>query len=771
MTGRGQAVTRLSALWLATAVLLAATIAWRIELSFDLSAFFPREATLSHNILVEQIQRGPASRLFVIGIGGGAAHDRAEASDGLKAALGRSPLFASVMNGEIDADSSELPAIVRDHYPLLRDLDYSAVSIDAAVKARLRDLAFGGGQALRDIVATDPMLATIDILEALSPVDVDGDLWVAADGRTVVMAEARASSIDTDAQRAALAAIRTAFASLPEAADLAIDVTGFGAFGIELEQAIRAEATLYSIVASLALMLVLLLVFRSPRLVLIAALPLGLGFLAGLALVSVLFDTVHGITLAFGFTMLGIAIDYPLHLASHARAASGAKAIRKVWPTMRIGVASTAAAYLALAFAGSDGLAQLGVFTAAGVIVAALATRTWLPLLVATAPPAEPDAITAPRSPRLGFLAAGAVLVLACGAIVWSPGDGLWDDNLSSLSPVPAGRLASDRVLRSAAATPDMRYQLVLHRPSLQALLVDCERAEQLLASARDSRLIGGWQSICQLLPSQEQQVRRQAAIPNEDVVRERLRQAVAGTPFRVDAFAPFASTLASARRATPLQPPDFAGTPLGAWVDAHLVELESHWVALISLVNPRPGELATLVADWPLAAELIDLQSASVELVRDYRKGALRAIGVGALLILLMLWFDRRRFVTMLWIGTSVTAAIVATLAVTNLVHGSLTVMHLVALLLVLGLGLDYALFLSRVETKADSRFTHKSVFACAASTTIAFGVLALSSIPVLKYLGLTVATGSAVSYLIAYAGSRRAVDGPSEAQQSAVP
>ena len=107
-------------------------------------------------------------------------------------------------------------------------------------------------------------------------------------------------------------------------------------------------------------------------------------------------------------------------------------------------------------------------------------------------------------------------------------------------------------------------------------------------------------------------------------------------------------------------------------------------------------------------------------------------------------------------WIGLTVAASLGTTLAVTSVVHGGVTVMHLVAMLLVVGLGLDYALFLSRSETSREQAETRKGVFACAASTTLAFGILAGSAIPVLKFLGLTVATGSAASYLLAWSGSR---------------
>jgi predicted exporter len=49
----------------------------------------------------------------------------------------------------------------------------------------------------------------------------------------------------------------------------------------------------------------------------------------------------------------------------------------------------------------------------------------------------------------------------------------------------------------------------------------------------------------------------------------------------------------------------------------------------------------------------------------------------------------------------------------------------------------------------------TRHAVLACAATTTATFGILAMSSIPVLKFLGLTVAIGSISSFLLAWAGS----------------
>ena len=742
--------------WLAAIAVAVVVLLTRLQLSFDLSAFFPRHTTLAHEVLIEQVRNGPASRLLVIGIGAAEPEDAIAAGRSLQQALTDDPAFVAVLNGEFDEQSADVPFPVSDYYLLMDDLDFGADALQAAVQERLRDLAFGGGTELLGLISRDPYLATIDVLESLSPAELSGEPWSTANGNAVLLAETKAAAIDIDAQARAVDAIRTSFGGLPGSERLTLDVTGVGAFSVELQDTIRAEATLRSVLASAALLLVLFVVFRNLRMLFVSALPLLTGLLAGLTTVALLFETVHGITLAFGFTLLGVAIDYPLHLFSHARHDSGLSAIRRIWPTMRLGAASTVVAYLALVFSNSTGLAQLGIFTAVGVIVASLATRTWLPWLYEDKTPTASGA--APASPpRLSFVLA--FVVLLGGALAaWASFDaGPWDDNLSSLSPVATERLQTDQALRSAAVTADMRYQLTLHAESLEQLLRDSEALDAVLADAAAKNLLGGWQSVTQVLPSARTQEVRRARIPARGELATNIEAAIDGTPFRADAFDAFLEAAAAARTGPVLTAADIEGSPLGSWLDAHLLQLDDRWVALTALVKPQPEALAGLIADAGLDAGLVDFQEASLSLVRDYRSTATRTILVAALLIVAILWWVRGDPAQTAWVALTVAASLTVTVAIIGVVHGALTVIHMVALLLVLGLGLDYALFLSRSEAAAERKATDIGVLACAASTTIAFMILAASSIPVLKFLGLTIAAGSAVSFAVAWAGSRR--------------
>src|SRR5690606_6709593 len=113
--------------------------------------------------------------------------------------------------------------------------------------------------------------------------------------------------------------LRAAYAALPDAPAGGLEISGPGAFAERMAAQTRNEASLLGTIASVSLLLLLVLAYRSLTRPLHGALPLASGALAGLVATAALFEQVHGITLAFGFTLLGVAQDYPVHLFSHAR--------------------------------------------------------------------------------------------------------------------------------------------------------------------------------------------------------------------------------------------------------------------------------------------------------------------------------------------------------------------------------------------------------------------------------------------------------------------
>src|SRR5690606_37668338 len=198
-----------------------------------------------------------------------------------------------------------------------------------------------------------------------------------AGAQALLLLETSAAGFDPDGQRAAVEAIQAAYANARGEDGGSIEISGPGAFADEIGTRTAREAGWIGAIDSIGLILLLLVAYRSWKIPLLGALPLASAGLAGMASLVLLFgDRVHGITIAFGFTLIGVVQDYPIHFFSQQRAGlSPWDSVRALWPTLATGVAATCIAYLTFLFSGVDGLRQLAVFTIVAMATAALCTR------------------------------------------------------------------------------------------------------------------------------------------------------------------------------------------------------------------------------------------------------------------------------------------------------------------------------------------------------------------------------------------------------------
>ena len=107
--------------------------------------------------------------------------------------------------------------------------------------------------------------------------------------------------------------------------------------------------------------------------------------------------------------------------------------------------------------------------------------------------------------------------------------------------------------------------------------------------------------------------------------------------------------------------------------------------------------------------------------------------------------------------------AGLALTLATLGFMHEPVNLFHVLSLLLVLGLGVDYAIILR----EGRSQQAVLAVFLSMTTTLISFGLLGFSSVPFVRSIGITVAFGVAFTFLIARGreAARCQVDGPARA------
>lgn len=769
----------LAGLWAAALVALAALAWFRLSPGGDLRLFMPAAQTPEQRLLLDSLGEGPGARLLLIAVSGADDETLAEVSQAMRADLESQSQFRRVLNGAADLATID-ESLLAYRYLLTPGFDakpLDAETLRAAFTQRLRDLASPAGAMIEPLLVRDPTLEMLRLAERWQPVVEPArrfDVWFDAQGEhALLLAETEAPGFDPAAQQAALAAVRAALDEAQGDRRLGLEITGPGAFSVLMRARTQDEATWLGWGASAAMLLLLVLAYRGWLLPFLGALPVATAALAGLGAVALCFGSVHGITLAFGFTLIGVALDYPVHLFSHRlpgrRAEEDAAAIS---PTLFAGALSTCLAFASFLASGVAGLAQLAVFAMAGLLAAALATRWLLPALL---PEATTDAANArwlagldrarsalPKSPLWTLLLAlaGAVGVAASEAP-------LWDDSLARLTPVPDALLKRDTELRAALGASDVRYMLVLEAPDRETLLQRCEALLPGLDALVSAGHVGAVEPPCRYLPSLRTQHARQAQLPDPDTLQAAMDTALLNLPFRREAFSPFLADVEAARGAMPLDVSALAETALGTRLASLLPNSETP-VALIALAGVHdPAALETYASDAGPDLHLLDLKLASETLAAGYRERMLWALAMAfGLLGVALLGFlrDLRR---VLYILMPVLLAAWLTAVTLHLCGVAFNLFHLVALILASGLGLDYALFFQRAGNEPSTRRrTLHGILLCAASTVLVFGLLGSSSIPVLRAIGLTVALGVSFNLLLA---AQLAAPSPSDAHDRA--
>jgi predicted exporter len=780
--------------WLAF-LLACGLIISRSTFTTDLSAFLPRSPTAEQQLLLDQIRDGVASRIILVNIDGADAKERAQLSKQLASRLRQDPAFVSVQNGEPVNTEQDRAYFFNNRYLLS-----SAVTPARFEVAGLRDalnesvdlLTSPAGLMVKSILPQDPsgeMMHLLGQLTSAKQPALSEGVWASRDGkRAVMLVQTKASGADTDAQEAAINRISKNFKDLQTAASKAsLQMTGPSVFGVKARETIHSEVTWLSILSTVLIAVLLLAVYRSVLALGLGFLPVISGALAGIAAVSLAFGSVHGITLGFGTALIGEAVDYSIYLFVQSRQGTVAHAqrqtqwLKQFWPTIRLGVLTSIVGFAALLWSGFPGLAQLGLYSIAGLITAALVTRFVLPHLL-------PQQFSIREVSNLGLILSKLVqkanaikwptlIVIALAtAVVVQNRQHIWNDKISSLSPVSQTDIQLDASLRMDTGAPDTRYIVVTTGDSREDVLQNSERIGQVLQALKDEGLLASYEAPSRYLPSLASQKQRQASLPDVGTLKRNLTAASVGLPFKTDVFAPFYNAIEKAKTQPLLEAKDLVNTSMQTALDALLIQPNqqeqqgARWSALLPLTananssidaQRLNADLQALNTNMNAKAILVDMKLESDHLYAGYLSEAIK-LSVGGLLAMVVLLLAVTRSVKrVLRLMVPLLAAVITVTAGLSLFGQQLIILHLIGLLLVVAVGSNYALFFDSPKRDVISPSTLTSMLVANMTTVAGFGLLAFSKVSILQAMGVTVAPGVVLALLYA------AIFAPSSSQK----
>ena len=591
----------------------------------------------------------------------------------------------------------------------------------------------------------------LDIGSGALIADADGKSWVLLRARTT------GSAFDMN-QPLQIAALLQHSREQAASADVQLLAASGLLYAANGQQQATREMTWVGGGATVGILLLLLLAFRRWR-VLLAFIPVLVGMLFGAVACVALFGHMHVMTLVLGSSLIGVAVDYPLHYLSKSWSLKPWHS----WPALRLTLSgltlsliTSAIGYLALAWTPFPALTQIAVFSAAGLLGAYLSAVCLLPALLKNVElrPAQWPLQLAERLVRLRetLLEHVRTPVLLALLIAFCVGGLLQLESKNDIRQwVGAPQRLTDEAQTIARITG--------YQPTSQFFLVRAADQQQLLErqaalSERLDQLVNldklqGYLALNQLVspPAQQQQVREalgklpqfwqpllEVGVPLAALQTE-LQQLQALPAEDIDAA--LAGPLGEPYRTLWLGPTEdgvAAMVSLQGLNNPSLLRVQALDLPGVMLVD-RLGDLNKVFAQTQISAAELKLASCVlivlVLMLPFGLGGALRIVALPLLAALCSL-------ASLGWLGQP------------------LTLFSLFGLLLVTAISVDYAILMR--EQVGGAAVSLLGTLLAAATTWLSFGLLAVSSTPAVSNFGLSVSLGLAFSFMLAPWAGRQA-------------
>ncbi len=537
-------------------------------------------------------------------------------------------------------------------------------------------------------------------------------------------------------------------------------------------QQASGEVSTIGVGSLLGIIVLMWLTFGSPKPIGMVLLSIGIGCLGALSVCALLFDRILLLTLVFGASLIGVAQDYGLYFLSNRLLAdpklASATLLRRIFPGLALTLLTTVIGYMGLALTPFPGLRQMALFSALGLVFAWLTVLCWFPLLIG--PGAlrggvlvRANAAALLRWPRLR-MNASTLVVLALFGVLAAVGCARLgaNDDIRLLQNSPK-HLIDDQIKLSKLLDAPTPVQFFLLRADSAETLLQREEALKLrLDPLIAQHQISGYQALSNWVPSARSQTERRALVEQTLLQPDGpLAQLATGIGEDSDWVAATGAHLREA--ATPLTVDAFLKMPASEpWRHLWLGKIGKEFASIVALrgMDRAGADLAQRTGANLPGVQWVDKVAEISSVLGRYRQYMAWVVLASYVVVFALLWPRYRRHTWRVLAPTAL--ASIATLALFGYAGQSLQLFHVLALMLLLGVGVDYGIFMQEQPDRRDAT-SWLTVGLSAVSTILSFGLLGLSKTPALQAFGLTMLVGTALVWLVVPCFARESAYDPS--------
>lgn len=543
----------------------------------------------------------------------------------------------------------------------------------------------------------------------------------------------------------------------------------------------RQDISLIGIGSLVGIVVLLLFAFSSLWPLILPFVSIAIGVSVAFAVIYTFFGSVHIITIVFGASLIGIVIDYSLHYFYHQAGSSAgeSKSHHDLHLALFFSLVTSVIGYSALSFSSLASLQQVALFSCVGLIAAWLSVVGLAPLLIRrsitvnrTLLPAVVNIFNRPIyriAPFSVYIFTALFIGSTALVIIGLP----TSDSPREIFSPPQSLLDEDRVVSEVTndfepgkylvVTGNRTQDIFDHLQELHSLVSDEDddissldtvdhlttdhlTTDHLTADhlVTDNSVTDQLVTIDHWLPSpdrQRQNYTLQARLyGHTGLAVEWLRE--------LDVDAKLIMQLQDEYRHAEnkaLEPADILKKLSGAVPTLWLEHAGQQYSFALIRKGTDTSALQTAASTMD-GVEFIDTAAmATTALMEQRRSSSIVLIAAYFLIaILLVLRYRNIKALTMLAVPLGATMVTVLVLFAAG---QPFTVFHSMAMFLVLGLGMDYVIFVA--EMKKNREATLNAVFLSAVTSLLSFGLLSLSSLTVVSAFGLTVLIGNTANLI----------------------
>ncbi len=608
---------------------------------------------------------------------------------------------------------------------------------------------------LIDLVSRDPFLLSIRFASSasnnLQDMLPDEDFWVInKEGiyYVVISAQLNASAFSAELQQSlnhTLSRVESGWCQSER--DSCLYRSGTVFYAGKAQETARDEISTIGTGSILLIIALVIFAFCSIKPLFFILLTIAVGIVTGFVSVLYLFESIHLLTIVFGASLIGVAVDYAFHYFAVGSKVAGPERIRKIFPAITLGLISSVIGYLSLLTAPFPGFRQMGVFCIFGLIAAYLTVVLLLPALKIKYNVRSSllcyckktlNYIEQKVSLKL-FILLLIIPVFCLTRYYHLPEQ---SDDIRQFQNVDIELKTQQKVIESILELPVANQFYLVKGKDIESLLTNIDKAGIELGKLVEKNIIEGYTTISDWFPAKRRQARSYQ-------LYEKLYQST-GFERLIEAG------ILSQPQAEELKQQFFqnknSSINIDSWLNMPIGKAQSHlWLGQIegfyAAIIPVTGiSKLEKLQDISSMITFVDKVAKVSDLLSIYKSKAFNLLLLAIGLIFVLLLF-RYKGVNACFIISVPLIAIASAIAGTALLDINLSLFNTLALFLIAGIGIDYGLFFA--ESNESEGNTLLAVMLSATTTLLSFGLLSFSQTPAITAFGVTMLIGISMSLL----------------------